>query len=301
MGSKRTVWTVAVAGVLLLVIIAAKFRSSETLARRLSSENGDTVRNALYLLEERRDPAGKDQARKLLLSDDDYIWFNAALYLGAIGDGASIPYLIKGLKHPASRAYDDVAACLELLTTQKFGKDQKKWINWWKETNSDSDFDFVYHKLREEALALTSDVQLLINGVADPVRIRHCGPQIRLIGVKLRENADREKVLLFLKRAVVNQVVQLEFDTGDQLDEEGARRALVYWLREDTQALTRSTREGLPPVPFREKTLINLYLLRSGLYELDLDGVNDPRVRKLLQSPAYEAGPASGVDTDGQE
>jgi len=49
-------------------------------------------------------------------------------------------------------------------------------------------------------------------------------------------------------------------------------------------------RQGLPPVPFKQgkpvprsqKPLINLYLIRSGLYEEDLESVQDPAMRTLL-------------------
>ncbi|MCP4708850.1 MAG: hypothetical protein GY869_09510, partial [Planctomycetes bacterium] len=90
--------------------------SSEKLVNNLSSGKRNLVMTSLNLLEDRLDSAGKEQAQKLLQSKDDYLWLNASLYLAAFGDQQAIPYLIKGLNHPASRAHDKVAKHLEQLT-----------------------------------------------------------------------------------------------------------------------------------------------------------------------------------------
>ena len=81
-----------------------KHVSSEKLVNNLSSGKRNLVMTSLSLLEERHDSAGKEQAQKLLLSKDDYLWLNAGLYLAAFGDQQAIPYLIKGLNHPACGA-----------------------------------------------------------------------------------------------------------------------------------------------------------------------------------------------------
>ena len=269
---------------------------SRTLTECLSSDDRDLVMTALNILEERRDPAGKEKALELLSSDDDYIWFNAAQYLGAIKEQASVPYLIKGLKHPAWGAHDEVAARLEDLTAQEFGKDQKKWIAWWREKNPADAFDFEYQNLKREALGLDSNTRLPINGVVDPVRISHMGAQIRLLGLKLKEGADTQKAVTQLKTAVLYQLVQLRFDNAPKLDEEGARPALVYWTGRDDPRLSRF-RTGLPPVPFTEKTLVQSYLLRSGLYELDVSEVTDPMVKKELED-ALNSAPGPNIFTE---
>lgn len=273
--------------------------SSQNLVKNLSSADQDLVMTALNLLARRRDPTGRAAAHKLLQSNDDYIWFNACQYLAAIQDERAVPYLIKGLKHPAWRAHDDVAEHLERLTGEKHAKDQKKWIEWWEEAHPDTDFDFEYKNLKKEALALSTSSQILINGVADPLRISHCGPQIRLIGVKLKEDADRGKAVSILKNAVLFQFVQLEFDSGAKLDEEGARRALVYWVRQGQERLSRFGRRGLPPVPFKKRTLVNAFLLKSGLYEPNLNEVNDAKIRSLLESAVKEAAHNDGINSDG--
>jgi|GEM_PF-673178 len=263
--------------------------SSDILAQNLSSQDRDLVMTGLDLLEERRDPAGRETAHKLLESDDDYIWFNASMYLAAIEDQKSVPYLIKGLRHPAWRAHDRVAAYLETLTGQEFRKDQRKWIDWWKETNPELDFDFEYPHLKEAALALTDDGETFINGAFDPLRISHYGVPIRLIGIKLKENVDPEEAILTLKGAFYFQFVELRFDSGDKLDEEGARRAFVYWVRDGRRNEPRFSTSGIPPVPFKERTLVNAYLLESGLYEIDLDSVSDPEMRERLEGAVKES------------
>jgi len=78
--------------------------SGRSLVRNLESNDQDLVRESLYLLTRRKDPVGVPQALKLLKSDDDYIWLNAALYTGACGQQEAVPYLIKALRHTAWRA-----------------------------------------------------------------------------------------------------------------------------------------------------------------------------------------------------
>jgi len=260
--------------------------SGEELAKDLYSSNGDTVRSALYRLENRKDPAGRNAACKLLESDDDYIWFNAGLYLASIGDEKSIPYLIKGLKHPAWRSHAQVASYLQQLTGQKHARDQKKWIAWWKATHPGTTFSFEYEKITKQTRDLQESHQYLVNGVVDPVRISYSGSPIRLIGVKPADDKDTAAARLLLKTAAIMQWVSLEFDSGTELDAEGARRALVYWMQPGNEKLSRMSRRGLPPVPFTGKTLIQAHLLKSGLYQLDLTDVTDPRIRKVLEDAA---------------
>jgi hypothetical protein len=122
---------------------------SRMLVKRLDSADGDVVRGTLFILEHRRSPAGREKALGLLKSEDDYIWFNAALYLSAISDANSIPYLIKGLRHPAYMSRDEVESDLLKLTGQPFGGDQSAWIKWWQDSRPESGFDFRYARDRE--------------------------------------------------------------------------------------------------------------------------------------------------------
>lgn len=267
-----------------LIIAGERIVCSETLVNNLSSEDRDLVMTCLSILEKRKDPIGKDKARELLKSDDDYIWFNAAQYLGSINDVEVVPYLIKGLKHPAWRAHDDVVVYLESITGEKHGKDQQKWLNWWKQEQPESTFDFSYPQIEREALELSEGSQILINGVVDPVTIRHMGPEIRLIGITLKSDVDEEQAVAFLKTLVLGQLVELEFDHGPKLDEKGARRAFVYWIRQSpgNKMFIRLIREGLSPIPFKKKTLINAYLWKSGLYDIDVDSVHDDIMKNKL-------------------
>jgi hypothetical protein len=129
--------------------------------------------------------------------------------------------------------------------------------------------------------------------VLDAVTICHFGPTIRLTGVRPVRGPYDEEAIQTLKTLVMNQFVQLRFDRGPRLDELGSRRAFVYWNEEgETGSVLRA---GLPPipfarlpgmnpntVPFAEKPLINRRLLDSGLYEPDLESVDDEDMRKDL-------------------
>ena len=266
------------------LLIFREHVSSEKLVKNLSSTKSDLVQSSLWHLANRRDPAGKEPAQKLLLSKDDYIWFDACLYLAAIDDKQAIPYLIKGLKHQASGAHDEVAGYLEQLTDENFGKDQGKWIAWWKQNNPDSEFNFEYKNPNQKSATALSSRHLLINGVEDPLTISHLGNKIKLMGLKLKENADQEKALILLKTAALFQVIQVEMENVTLLDDERPLRALVYWIREGPKELYLIGRKDLPPVPFRNKTLIQEYLIQSGLYELNLDDVIDPEIKNVLNS-----------------
>lgn len=258
--------------------------SSEVIIQNLSSDDRDLIMTSLNILEKRCDTGGRVDAIQLLNNEDDYLWFNAAQYLASIKDITSIPYLIKGLKHPAYRSHDKVVTYLKALTGKDFGKEQEKWILWWREEYPGSDFNFFYPNLEKQTLELNDYNEYLINQVVDPVRIEHIGSQIRLIGLKLKNGVSPDKAITFLKTLVLFQYVQLQFDNNSELDKRGAKRAFVYWtMRGDNQSpLIKLARKGLSAVPFEEKTLINTYLLKSGLYELDLDSIDNKEMRTLL-------------------
>lgn len=264
-------------------------RPSKALVSDLASRDRNVVLSSLHVLTARRDPAGREQANGLLKSQDDYVWFNAALYLGAIGDGRAVPYLIKGLEHPARRAHGEAAARLKAVTRQTLGQDQKRWIAWWRQQHPDSKFDFVYHNLIKRAKELQSDHYYLIRGVFDPTTIDYTGSKIALIGIRLKKGADPAKAVALLKQLVVCQMVQLEFDGGPVLAGGNARRAFVYWEQQGDPALSRMMRRGLPPVPFKARTLINGHLLKSQLYQLDSASVQNERMRRAIEEAAGES------------
>ena len=128
-----------------------------------------------------------------------------------------------------------------------------------------------------------SSSHLLVNGVEDPLTISHMGNKIKLMGIKLKENADLEKALTILKTAVLYQAIQIEIESNTAKDEAISIPALVYWIGEGPEELYIIGRKGLPPVPFKNKTLLQEYLIQTGLYELNLDEVKDPEIINLLK------------------
>jgi hypothetical protein len=271
--------------------------SSSTLVANLSSPDRNLVMTSLDLLGQRKDPAGQQQARTLLLSKDDYIWFNAALYLGAINDSQAIPYLIKGLKHPASRAYPDVVRELQAITGQNFGMDQAKWIAWWQQQNPTASFSFKYRSLEVQAGSLATDSQIRIDRVIDPVTVDYSGSPITLIGLRLKAGANLAAAKQLLETAIVGQFISIERDGTDPMPDSSVP-VLADWVPDAFPNPTAAAflRQGLGPVPFQRQCSIQQYLLQSGLYELDLSNVHDPALRTKLQSSAPTA-PATSPTT----
>lgn len=99
--------------------------------------------HGLHFLSNRKDPSGVPQALVLLESSDDYVWLNAATYLGTCDKKESVPYLIKGIRHTAWRTKDERLLMLQHLTGQKFGNDFSTWQNWW-ENESGNDTTLVW-------------------------------------------------------------------------------------------------------------------------------------------------------------
>jgi hypothetical protein len=144
--------------VLLAWWLAVRHLEDLSAARHLAMEGHPTVEQMLHLLnysdaivlnntltqfERSGDPAGKDRAVELLRHPDRYVSYSACLYLGAIGDQRSIPYLIRGLDHPAWRSRPRVVNYLKNLTRQDFGENKVEWIRWWNAQNPGSGFDFA--------------------------------------------------------------------------------------------------------------------------------------------------------------
>lgn len=256
-----------------------------TLVNNLSSSDRDLVMTSLDILKGRGDPAGQLKARALLSDSDDYIWFNAALYLGAINDPQAIPYLIKGLKHPAYRAYPEVATDLQALTGQTFALDQSKWIAWWRNANPGSQFSFTYATLQRQAAEIHTGSNILINSVIDPLHVSYSGSPIALVGLRLKVGANPAAAQRLLNTAILAQFAEIERD-GDYVTSDGSVPALIYWEPDTINGpgMSNQMRSGLPPVPFAIKTSVQKYLLQSGLYELDLSAVQDAGLRAELQA-----------------
>ncbi|RLC66146.1 MAG: hypothetical protein DRI48_05340, partial [Chloroflexi bacterium] len=188
--------------------------NSEDLVLHLSSADPDIVMTALSVLKDRQDPAGKDKARELLNNDNEYIWLNAALYLGAVGDEQAAPYLIKALTHAAWRVHEEAADYLRTLTGQDFGADYAAWAEWWQEQGHPQVAALEPVRPEPSKDEMLPEVYYLIDGVVDPVTIRHGDATIRLVGVRLRPGADRHEALRQLGTLVLNQGVQLTPDDG---------------------------------------------------------------------------------------
>ncbi len=118
---------------------------SSSYVNNLKSNDPDLVRDSLFFLSSRKDPAGVPDALPLLQSQDDYVWLNAALYTGACGRQEAVPYLIKALRHTAWRADPDTLAALAALTGQSFGNDFAKWQAWWMSQHPGESFDWTSH------------------------------------------------------------------------------------------------------------------------------------------------------------
>lgn len=115
---------------------------SGAIAQNLDDETGSLVFSSLSVLADRRYTGAQAKARELLRSSDEYAWFNAALYLGKLGDSAAVPYLIKGLRHPAHMAHAEAVADLQAITGQAIGNDFEAWRQWYVTQHPGQQFDF---------------------------------------------------------------------------------------------------------------------------------------------------------------
>lgn len=86
-------------------------------------------------LEKRKTDAAVEHALEHIYSGDDYLWLNAATYLGSRGNREAIPYLIKSIRHTASRSVDERVSQLQSLTNQDFGEDFERWRAWYISTS----------------------------------------------------------------------------------------------------------------------------------------------------------------------
>ncbi len=112
-------------------------------ALNLDSRDNDLVRDSLGFLASRADPVAVPEALQLLHSSDDYIWVNAAEYLGACHRQEAIPYLIKALRHTAWRSDEETVRYLRTMTGQPFGAEFDKWHAWWTARHPGQPFDWT--------------------------------------------------------------------------------------------------------------------------------------------------------------
>ncbi|GHC68032.1 HEAT repeat domain-containing protein [Roseibacillus persicicus] len=99
--------------------------------RLLETDPENDGLNSYSVLADRNSNVAIPIALKHVKSDDDYLWLNAASYLGDCNRPESIPYLIKALRHTAWRSLDERVGCLEVLTGQNYGRDFDGWRTWY--------------------------------------------------------------------------------------------------------------------------------------------------------------------------
>jgi len=129
------------------------------LVENLHSEDPDVVRESLHFLTERAVPDGVPRAQELLESEDAYIWFNAALYLGACGHQEAVPYLIKGLRHTAWRTDEETLSYLHQITGQDIPNDFAAWQKWYLKDHPNTDLDWISHLGHDPRLEASAEVE----------------------------------------------------------------------------------------------------------------------------------------------
>ena len=101
--------------------------------------------DAYQALGRSKSPIAVDRAIRDLRSDDDYLWLNAAIYLGHLNRVEAVPYLIKALRHTASYSDDERVALLQRITGESYGANFEQWQGWWLKTHSDTNIDWSSH------------------------------------------------------------------------------------------------------------------------------------------------------------
>ncbi len=135
-------WLVQARPSLFVEHMAPGLISDESWRRSIANDPTAHGYSAYGVLQDRKSRAAINEATRDLQSADPYVWFNSALYLGELGEHAAVPYLIKGLRHPAHRAHGEAAAHLQAITGQSFGTNFQAWKTWWENQNPASNFDF---------------------------------------------------------------------------------------------------------------------------------------------------------------
>lgn len=132
-------------GVGVLSMLCPPLVPSSRLSSNLETGDSDLMRESLSILADRRTPVAAETALPLLGHPDAYVWLNAALYLGSVRRSEATPYLIKALRHQASRSHVDAGKYLRDLTGNDFGTDFTRWNEWWLKSNPGSNFDFDHN------------------------------------------------------------------------------------------------------------------------------------------------------------
>jgi len=104
---------------------------SVELVHDLDSPDAGVVSDSLIVMNQRHDPEGMDKAASLLKSDNADVWINAAIYLGGMEKGISVPYLIKAMGNVEDDRKNEIISDLTAITGQSLGGDAKAWRDWW--------------------------------------------------------------------------------------------------------------------------------------------------------------------------
>jgi hypothetical protein len=145
--SQRSRYNLALGALLVAAFIRwyPDIKPASSYAQLLESSDSEQVMSGLYHLTKRANPIAVPGAIELLSHEDDYIWLNAALYLGACRRPEAVPFLIKALRHTAWRADSDTAQYLRAITGADFGTDFSRWQQWWLVRHPDFALNWESH------------------------------------------------------------------------------------------------------------------------------------------------------------
>lgn len=127
-------------------LFAPMLLSSRLLAPNVKTNwaSRDLILASLDVLAERKSEIVRVEANELLGSAEPYLWLNAAIYLGEIGDQNAVPYLIKAFRHTAYRDLNMRRRLLNELTQVEFPTFEG-WTNWWGSREVPPGFDWNSH------------------------------------------------------------------------------------------------------------------------------------------------------------
>jgi len=115
------------------------------LGRQLYSPDPTFVRESLAIMRYKGASNEIERAIILLTSEDDYVWLGAARYLGRNGVTNAVPYLIKSLRHTASRGDEETLIYLQNMTGEYHGTEFNSWYVWWARNNRTDCMDWDSH------------------------------------------------------------------------------------------------------------------------------------------------------------
>lgn len=116
--------------------------SDEAWRRSIAQDPTAHGYSAYGILQDRESDVAIEEGLRDLGSEDAYVWMNAASYVGSRGRSEAIPYLIKALRHTASRSNGERVELLQNLTSQTFGADFEEWLQWYRKQPNAVELDW---------------------------------------------------------------------------------------------------------------------------------------------------------------